>query len=126
MKILIIGSGGREHSIGMALKKSRHETTLFFAPGNAGTAQIGHNIAIVETQLNQLCTFAKNEAIQLTIVGPETPLILGITDLFESENLAIIGPNKMAAQLEGSKTWAKEKMKAYGIPTAKAESFTSY
>lgn len=126
MKILIIGSGGREHSIGMALKKSRHKTTLFFAPGNAGTSQIGQNIPILDTQLNQLCTFAKNEAIQLTIVGPETPLILGITDLFESEGLSIIGPNKLASQLEGSKTWAKEKMKAYGIPTAQAETFTSY
>jgi len=126
MKILIIGSGGREHAIGMALKKSRHANTLFFAPGNAGTAQIGHNVPILDTQLHQLCKFAKNEDITLTIVGPETPLILGITDLFESEGLAIIGPNKVAAQLEGSKKWAKEKMKAYGIPTAKSETFTSY
>ncbi len=126
MKILIIGSGGREHAIAKALSKSPHLPTLFVAPGNAGTAQIAQNVPIKDADCAALLTFAKDESIDLTIVGPEGPLVLGLVDLFEAEGLKIVGPNKVAAQLEGSKDWAKSKMKAYGIPTARYETFTHY
>lgn len=126
MNILIIGSGGREHSLGIALKKSKNCDALFFAPGNTGTATLGQNLAISETDFNTLIAAVKTHAIELTVVGPEGPLVNGIVDHFESQNLAIMGPTKIAAQLEGSKAWAKDKMKHYNIPTAAYETFTEF
>jgi phosphoribosylamine--glycine ligase len=126
MNILIIGSGGREHSLGLALSKSPKTTQLFFAAGNTGTAQIGQNLPISETDFDALIQAVKANNIQLTIVGPEAPLVKGIVDAFQAQNLPIVGPTKEAAQLEGSKAWAKEKMKRYTIPTAAYETFTAY
>ena len=126
MNILIIGSGGREHAIGVCLKKSRSKPNLFFAPGNAGTALIGTNISISDNDLDALLDYAKLQDIDFTVVGPEAPLVSGIVDLFESHKLSIIGPCKLGAQLEGSKQWAKQLMKKYNIPTAMFEVFDNY
>ena len=126
MKVLLIGSGGREHAIALKLKENACLTSLFIAPGNAGTADVGKNVPISEDQIDKLFAFAKKEQIDLTIVGPELPLVKGIVDLFRSAGLPIIGPDKHAAQLEGSKQWAKKKMKDYGIPTADSEAFITF
>lgn len=126
MKILLVGSGGREHAIALKLKESKHPITLFIAPGNAGTAQCGTNVSIKDSNISELLTFAKENEIELTIVGPEAPLVAGIVDLFESQGLAIIGPSKKGAQLEGSKDWAKAFMKRHHIPTAGYDTFTTY
>ena len=126
MKILLIGSGGREHCLALKLKQSKHPFSLFTAPGNAGTSQCGTNIPIKDSNITELLTFAKDNHIDLTIVGPEAPLVAGIVDLFEEHGLVIIGPSKAAAQLEGSKDWAKAFMKRHNIPTAGYETFTTY
>lgn len=126
MKLLLIGSGGREFSIARKLKSSSRLTQLFIAPGNVGMAEFGTLVPIADSSVSELLAFAKDNAIDLTFVGPETPLSLGIVDAFEREGLMIVGPNREAAQLEGSKAWAKEKMKRYGIPTAAYETFTNY
>ena len=124
MKILVIGSGGREHAIGLKLAESSHTPTLFFAPGNAGTDEIGENIGIREDQHDELIKFAKDNNIKLTVIGPEQPLVDGLADKFLHNNIPIIGPTKKGAQLEGSKDWAKQIMKRAKIPTAKFETFT--
>jgi len=126
MKILIIGSGGREHALGLALLKSRHNVSLFFAPGNPGTAQIGSNISVTELEFEKLLEFVRLEGIDLSIVGPEAPLVAGIVDVFHAKGFSIIGPNAQSAQIEGSKQWAKALMKKYHIPTASYEVFTDY
>ena len=126
MKILVIGSGGREHALGLALNQSPRCSALFFAPGNAGTAQLGKNVDINDSDISALLDFAKNEEIDLTMVGPEAPLVAGIVDTFTEAGLAIVGPSKAAAQLEGSKDWAKAFMKRHAIPTAAYETFTDY
>lgn len=122
-KILVIGSGGREHAVGWALKKGS-DVELFFAPGNGGTAQIGKNIDIAVDQIEQLLSWAKENRIDLTFVGPELPLTLGIVDSFEKEGLTIFGPNKQAAQLEGSKAFSKAFLENHKIPTAKYNTYT--
>lgn len=126
MKVLLIGSGGREHSLALKLAQSPLLTQLYIAPGNPGTAQVGTNVPIADSDLEKLLTFAKDNTIDLTVVGPEGPLVQGIVDLFNQHSLAIIGPTQGAAQLEGSKKWAKEVMKKYGIPTASYRDFTQY
>ncbi|MBI59631.1 phosphoribosylamine--glycine ligase [bacterium] len=126
VSVLIIGSGGREHAIGLALAKSNQNPSLYFAPGNAGTATLGTNVPIEATSISELVTFAKQNSISITLVGPEDPLVMGIVDRFEQENLAIIGPNKLGAQLEGSKKWAKQLMTKYNIPTAGYRCFTNF
>lgn len=126
MNILIIGSGGREHAIGHHIKQHNPDTSLYFLPGNAGTATLGTNITNVPSTNDALCEFAKTHQMALTIVGPENPLVAGIVDIFEAHQLPIIGPNKQAAQLEGSKEWAKALMKRHGIPTADFNVFTSH
>jgi len=126
MSVLIIGSGGREHAIGLKLKEQNPEVPLYFAPGNAGTAELGTNLAISDSNISELLDFASSNKIHLTIVGPEAPLVLGIVDEFEKEGLRVVGPSKAAAQLEGSKEWAKNLMKKYKIPTAAFEVFTDY
>lgn len=122
MKILVIGGGGREHAIGWKLKQSPQSPELYFAPGNAGTAQIGINIDAKSVQ--QLANFAKKEGIELTVVGAEAWLAAGIVDAFQAERLPIFGPDKRCARLESSKVLAKNFMKAYGVKTPAFETFT--
>jgi len=117
MDILIIGSGGREYSIGYALSKDENVDKIYFAPGNGATDELGENIDIKD--FKELANFAKDKEIDLTIVGPEDPLVNGIVDIFKEEGLTIFGPSKAAAQLEGSKVFMKNALKKYGIPTAK-------
>jgi len=117
MDILIIGSGGREYSIGYALSKDENVNKIYFAPGNGATSDLGENINIKD--FNELANFAKENTIDLTIVGPEDPLVNGIVDIFKENGLTIFGPSKAAAQLEGSKVFMKNALKKYGIPTAK-------
>lgn len=127
MNILIIGSGGREHALGWKLKQSPQVEKIYFVPGNPGTKEIGENIPNIEaTDIKKLLKFAKNKKIDLTIVGPETPLVLGIADVFRKEKFKIIGPSKKASQIEGSKTFAKEIMKKYKIPTAEYFAFSDF
>ncbi len=126
MNVLLIGSGGREHALALKIVESPKLTQLYTAPGNPGTAQCGQNVPISDSDLPGLLKFAKENHIDLTIVGPELPLVNGIVDLFESEGLKIVGPSKAAAQLEGSKKWAKAMMKRCHIPTATYEDFTEF
>ena len=126
MKILVIGSGGREHAIVWKLAQSDLCEKVFVAPGNAGTADEPktENIDLNAEDLESLLAFAKNKEIDLTIVGPEAPLVLGLVDLFEKNNLLCLGPNKLAAQMEGSKIFMKDVLKKGNIPTATYEVFT--
>ena len=110
MKILIVGSGAREHTIGEKVSKSKMAEKIYFAPGNGGTVSIGENVNIQGNDIEGLVNFAKSEGIDFTIVGPEDPLNLGIVDEFENEGLKIFGPTKAAAKLEGSKAFAKDFM----------------
>ena len=116
MKILILGSGGREYSIARAMKNEQEEHELFFQPGNGATHKLGTNLNIKD--YNKLATFAKDNKIDLTIVGPEAPLVEGVVDIFKKEGLVIFGPSKEAAQLEGSKVYMKNFLAKYEIPTA--------
>ncbi len=126
MKILIVGSGGREHALAWKVKQSRKVEKVFVAPGNAGTAlETGvENVAIAATDILGLLVFARQEQIDLTIVGPEVPLTMGIVDSFIQAGLQCFGPTAQAAQLEGSKSFCKDFMVRYNIPTAKYQSFT--
>lgn len=126
MNILIIGSGGREHALGWKIKQSSQVRKIYFTPGNIGTEKIGENVSIKTTDVKKLLTFAKDKKIDLTIVGPEAPLALGIADIFRKANLNIIGPSKKASQIECSKTYAKEIMEKYNIPTAKYFTFHNF
>jgi len=117
MKILILGSGGREYSIARAIKNETQEHELFFQPGNGATNDLGTNLDIKD--YNELAAFAKENEINLTIVGPEAPLVDGVVDIFKSNDLTIFGPSKEAAQLEGSKVYMKNFLAKYDIPTAK-------
>ena len=123
MKILVVGSGGREHALAWKLKQSSGVDRIFCAPGNAGTEEIGENVAIKATDLAALARFAKENAVDLTVVGPDDPLAAGIVDLFEAERLRVFGPSKSAARLESSKIFAKELMRTKQIPTARAAIF---
>jgi phosphoribosylamine---glycine ligase len=123
VKILVIGSGGREHALAWKLKQSPHASRIFCAPGNAGTAEISENVAIAASDFGALVRFAKENRVDLTVVGPDDPLAAGIVDLFSTESLRIFGPTKAAAQLESSKIFAKELMREQGIPTAQAGTF---
>jgi len=116
MNILILGSGGREYSIGLAISKEETKKNLYFMPGNGATTQLGTNINI--TDYKELSQWAKNTNIDLTIVGPEQPLVDGVVDIFRKEGLTIFGPSAAAAQLEGSKVYMKNILKKYNIPTA--------
>ena len=124
MKILVIGSGGREHALAWKLKQSPEVDQMFCAPGNAGTAQLGENVAIGAADLSGLARFAKQNHIDLTVVGPDDPLAAGIVDLFQQQGLRVFGPNKSAARLEYSKIFSKELMRTQEIPTARAQSFS--
>ncbi len=122
---MVIGSGGREHALAWKLAKSTEAKRIFCAPGNAGTESIAENIQIAANDLPELARFAKENRIDLTVIGPDDPLALGIVDLFEAEGLRVFGPSKSAARLEASKIFAKEIMSAEGIPTAAARTFSS-
>ncbi|WP_044895050.1 phosphoribosylamine--glycine ligase [Bacillus alveayuensis] len=126
MKVLIIGRGGREHALVWKAAQSPLVTKLYAAPGNPGIAEIAELVRIDENDIEALVAFAKSEGIDLTIVGPEAPLLNGIVNRFQEEGLRIFGPRKEAALIEGSKAFAKSLMKKYRIPTAEYESFMSY
>ncbi len=121
MKVLVIGGGGREHAIVHALVKRSGITKIWCAPGNAGISQEAECVPIQSDDLPSLVAFARNNKVDLTVVGPEAPLVQGIVDHFRNEGFAIVGPTKSAARLEGSKSFAKEFMSRYGIPTARYE-----
>lgn len=128
MKVLLIGSGGREHALAWKMSKSSMLEDLYIAPGNAGTGSYGKNVNLKPNDFAAIGKFVLDNAINMVVVGPEDPLVNGIVDYFESnnelKNIPLIGPNKIAAQLEGSKDFAKQFMKRHGIPTAKYETFT--
>jgi phosphoribosylamine--glycine ligase len=126
MKILIVGSGGREHAIAWKLNESTKKPELFAAPGNVGIMEIATCIDISVDDVEGLLEFAKAQAIDLTVVGPEVPLVLGIVDRFEAEGLKIIGPNQVAAQFEGSKDFTKAFLSKHGIPTAAYGTYDSH
>ncbi len=123
MNILLLGSGGREHAMAWKMAQSPRLTRLFVAPGNAGTAQLGTNVAIQSDDFEALGRFALEEKIDMVVVGPEDPLVKGVSDFFRAEpslkNIPIIGPSAKGARLEGSKEFAKEFMQRHGIPTAR-------
>ena len=123
MKVLIVGSGGREHALAWKVAQSDRVEKVYAAPGNPGIAQIGECVDIKPTDIEKLADFAEKEGIDLTIVGPEAPLVAGITDEFERRGLKVFGPSKAAAQLEGSKAFAKEMMRKYRVPTADFQVF---
>jgi phosphoribosylamine--glycine ligase len=124
MKVLVIGSGGREHALCWKLAASPLVSALFCAPGNPGTAQVADNLDIEVTDFPALETFATQNKIDLVVIGPEDPLALGLADRLRAANLLVFGPNKDAAQLEADKWFAKELMRQQSIPTAEAKSFT--
>ncbi|WP_431028101.1 phosphoribosylamine--glycine ligase [Lysinibacillus sp. LZ02] len=124
MKVLVIGSGGREHAIAKQFSEAPSVKKVFVAPGNDGMKHDAEVVAIDGLDFAALTTFAKENAIDLTFVGPEQPLAAGIVDHFQAEGLTIFGPTQAAAQIEGSKSYAKEIMKKYDIPTAAYETFT--
>ena len=117
VNVLIIGAGGREYSIGMALKKDEKVEKLYFAPGNGATDELGENLTI--SDFNELADFCETNDVELTIVGPEAPLVDGIVDIFENRDLNIFGPSAQAAQLEGSKIFMKNFLARHNVPTAK-------
>lgn len=126
MKILIIGSGGREHALAWKIAQSPRVAEVLVAPGNAGTAREGkcRNVAVGATEIDRLVELVKQEGVALTVVGPEAPLVAGVVDRFRSEGLRIFGPTAAAAQLEGSKAFAKDFLARHGIPTAHYAVFT--
>ena len=124
MKVLVIGNGGREHAIARQFSDAPSVEKVFVAPGNDGMKRDAEVVGIDAMDFEKLAAFAKEQAVDLTFVGPEQPLAAGIVDYFQKEGLTIFGPTKAAAQIEGSKSYAKEIMKKYGIPTAAYETFT--
>lgn len=118
MRILLIGSGGREHALAWKLSQSPQVDKIYCVPGNAGTAEVAENLPVGSEEIGVLCSIAQQAQVDLTVVGPELPLVAGVVDLFEEKNLKIFGPRKRAAVLEGSKVFAKEFMRRHGIPTA--------
>ncbi|HEY5542547.1 MAG TPA: phosphoribosylamine--glycine ligase [Candidatus Binatia bacterium] len=123
MNVLVIGSGGREHALVWKISHSPRVRKIFCAPGSAAIGELAETVAIAPNEIDKLAEFAAKEKIDLTVVGPELPLTLGITDFFEARGLRIFGPNKAAAQLEGSKAFAKEILRANKIPTASFATF---
>lgn len=126
MNVLVIGRGGREHTLAWKFARSEQVETVYVAPGNEGMKDVATPVAIDENDFNALITFAKENNVGLTFVGPEIPLMNGIVDRFEEAGLRVFGPNKAAAVIEGSKAFTKELMKKYDIPTAAYETFTNY
>ena len=125
MEVLVIGGGGREHALVWKIKQSPRVKKVYCAPGNAGTGEIAENIPIAADDIPSLLEFALQKEIGLTVVGPEQPLVMGVVDQFEEKGLRIFGPNARAAELEGSKSFAKDIMAKYGLPTAEYKTFSS-
>jgi phosphoribosylamine--glycine ligase len=125
MKVLIVGSGGREHAIAWSVAKSDKVDKIYCAPGNAGISEYAECVSIGAMEFDKLVAFAKEKEIDLTIIGMDDPLVGGVVDAFEAEGLRVFGPRKNAAILEGSKAFSKDLMKKYHIPTAAYENFTS-
>ena len=125
MKVLIVGSGGREHAIATAVAKSPKVDKIYCAPGNAGIGQVAECVNIGAMEFDKLVDFAKEKEIDLTVIGMDDPLVGGIVDKFEEAGLRVFGPRKNAAILEGSKAFSKDLMKKYNIPTAGYENFDS-
>ncbi len=123
MKVLLVGSGGREHALAWKLSQSPRLTDLLIAPGNGGTATLGRNVPVDAEDVDGLLALARSESVDLTVVGPEAPLVLGIVDRFGDAGLAIAGPGREAAALEGSTVFAKRFMQRHGIPTGTFEVF---
>lgn len=123
MKVLIVGGGGREHALAWKLSREKCVSNIFIAPGNGGTSKLGTNVPSKVDDIDYLADIAEREKIDLTIVGPEDPLTKGIVDTFSKRGLRIFGPNKAAAQIEGSKSFSKNLMKKYNIPTAEFDVF---
>lgn len=126
MKVLLVGSGGREHALAWKLKQSKKLEHLYIAPGNPGTAAFGTNVDIADTDIAGLVAFAKSKKIDLAVIGPEDPLAMGAVDAFEATGIKAFGPSKGAAQLEADKAFAKTIMRANSIPTAESRAFTSF
>ena len=126
-KVLVVGGGGREHALSWKLAQSKHVDTVFVAPGNTGSSNEAKiiNIEVKATEIEKLMHFAKNESIDLIVVGPEDPLVAGIVDEFTKIGIKCFGPTAVAAQLEGSKAFAKRFMQKYRIPTATYQSFSN-
>ena len=124
MKVLVVGSGGREHAICWKLSKSPKVDKIYCAPGNAGIAELAECVDIKAMEFEKLVAFAKENSIDLTVIGMDDPLVGGVVDVFEAEGLRVFGPRKNAAIIEGSKAFSKELMKKYNIPTANYEVFT--
>src|ERR1051326_3393021 len=123
MRVLIIGSGAREHTLAWAVSRSPDLSALYCAPGNGGTAAIAHNIPLRIMDFDQCAAWAAEQALDLTIIGPADPLGGGIVDAFQQRGLRVFGPTKAAARIESSKSWKKDLMHRHHIPTAKASSF---
>ena len=126
MKVLVVGSGGREHTLCWKIAQSKKVEKVYCAPGNGGTRLVAENIDIKANDIEGLVEFALKNKIDLTVVGPEEPLVLGIVDKFQEKGLRIFGPDRECAKLEGSKSYAKEFMKKYDIPTAKYQTYRSF
>ncbi|KAB7672444.1 phosphoribosylamine--glycine ligase [Bacillus sp. B1-b2] len=126
MKILVIGRGGREHAICTKVRESKRVETVYVAPGNVGMTDVAKRIDIEETDIPNLVEFALSNKIDLTIVGPEVPLLLGVVDQFKAAGLKVFGPEQCAAEIEGSKSFAKDLMKKYQIPTGDYQTFSNY
>ena len=124
MKVLIVGSGGREHAIAWKVAQSKKVDKIYCAPGNAGISEVAECVPIGAMEFDKLVAFAKEKEIDLTVIGMDDPLVGGIVDVFEKEGLRVFGPKKNAAILEGSKAFSKDLMKKYNIPTAAYETFT--
>lgn len=129
MKILLLGSGGREHALAWKIAQSPKVEKLFIAPGNAGTKEVGENVSIKVTDFDSIAAFVMEKGVDMVVVGPEDPLVKGIYDYFQGsealKGIAVIGPTKAAAELEGSKSFAKDFMQRHSIPTAAYKAFTA-
>ena len=125
MKILVVGGGGREHAICWKLSNEKNVEKIYCAPGNPGIAEVAECVNIGDSDIDELAKFAKENEIDITVVGPEVPLVMGITDVFESQGLKVFGPNKKCARLEGSKAFSKDFMTRHNLPTAKYKEYTN-
>src|SRR5690554_2797749 len=123
MNILVVGSGGREHALGRSIRNSAQTQKLFFAPGNAGTLELGENVALGVNDFEGIKALVLEQAIDLVVVGPEEPLVRGLVDFFKADvvlqKVAVVGPSAAGARLEGSKDFAKQFMQRHNIPTAR-------
>jgi phosphoribosylamine---glycine ligase len=126
MNVLVIGRGGREHALARKLYESESVSKVYVAPGNPGMDDVAVTVPIEENNHEDLISFAKKQSVELTVIGAEVPLVNGIVDDFQAAGLTVFGPNKLAAEIEGSKAFAKDLMKKYNIPTAEYETFTEY